>query len=305
MRWAKPYKFDEILRSMAMSKQIIENQIFDQERALYGSREITVRRCVFDGPADGESAFKEGADITAEDCYFNLRYPFWHVHGLTVRRAEMTELCRAALWYSDRITAENTKFHGIKALRECDHVSLIGCEILSPEFGWSASDVKLEDCTAESEYFFMRGERLDFRGLTFKGKYSFQYVKDGTFDHCVFDTKDAFWHSENVTVTDSVIKGEYLGWYSRGLTLIRCRIIGTQPLCYCRDLRLIDCEMMGTDLAFEKSEVEAAITTPIVSVKNPLAGTITAPAVGDFIRDDPESRGEIVLCGSVLTEKGA
>lgn len=277
-----------------MSK-IIENQTFDQERALYGSRSVTVRRCAFDGPADGESAFKECEDITAEDCFFNLRYPFWHVHGLAVRRCELTELCRAALWYSDHITMEDVRLHGIKALRECSRARLTACDIVSPEFGWLARDVELTDCSARSEYFFMRGERLTLRNVDFKGKYSFQYVRGGSLDHCVLDTKDAFWHSENVTVADSVVKGEYLGWYSQGLTLVRCKIVGTQPLCYCRGLRLIDCEMTDTDLAFEKSEVEASVTTPIVSVKNPRAGTITAPAVGEIILDDPQAKGQVLL----------
>ncbi|BDF70363.1 hypothetical protein CE91St41_24100 [Oscillospiraceae bacterium] len=288
-----------------MSGQIIEHKTFDQERALYGSHGLTVRHCAFDGPADGESAVKECGDITAEDCFFNLRYPFWHVQGLTIRRSELTGLCRAALWYSDHISIEDTKLHGIKALRECDHIVLKSCDILSPEFGWSARDVRMEDSTAESEYFFMRGERLDFRGVNFKGKYSFQYVKGGAFDHCSFDTKDAFWHSENVTVTDSVVKGEYLAWYSENLTLVRCKIVGTQPLCYCKGLKLIDCEMVDTDLAFERSEVEATVTTPIVSVKNPRAGTITAPAVGELIMDDPEARGEVILQQLIITGKGA
>ena len=288
-----------------MREQILEHQTFDRERALYGSRGLTVRHCAFDGPADGESAFKESEDITAEDCFFNLRYPFWHVRGLAIRRSQMTELCRAALWYSDHIEIRDSGLHGIKALRECDHASFKNCDIVSPEFGWSARDVKMEDCTAESEYFFLRGERLDFRGVSFKGKYSFQYVRDGVFDRCVFDTKDAFWHSENVTVTDSVVKGEYLAWYSQGLTLIRCKIIGTQPFCYCKGLRIIDCEMVGADLAFEKSQVEATVTTPVLSVKNPRAGTITAPAGGELILDVPEARGEVLLCRSTPAEKGA
>ena len=37
----------------------IQNQTFDQERALYGSSGILGKNCSFDGPADGESAFKE------------------------------------------------------------------------------------------------------------------------------------------------------------------------------------------------------------------------------------------------------
>lgn len=77
--------------------KVIENQIFDMERALYGSRDILVRNCSFDGPADGESAFKEGKNIEAAHCFFNLRYPFWHDHGLVITDSEMTEACRAAL----------------------------------------------------------------------------------------------------------------------------------------------------------------------------------------------------------------
>ena len=70
----------------------IENQTFDMERALYGSRSISLAGCAFDGPADGESAFKEGRDIAAEHCFFNLRSPFWHDRGLKIANSEMTEL---------------------------------------------------------------------------------------------------------------------------------------------------------------------------------------------------------------------
>ena len=192
---------------------IIENQNFDEERALYGGKRITAKHCSFDGPADGESAFKECTDISAEDCFFNLRYPFWHNHGLSIRRSEMTELCRAALWYSDNITITDTKLHGIKALRECSGIFIKNCDIISPEFGWSSRDIQINDSKAESEYFLMRAEDISFSNVQFKGKYSFQYVKDAIFSDCIFDTKDAFWHSRNVTVKNSVIKGEYLAWY--------------------------------------------------------------------------------------------
>ena len=92
---------------------IIQNKTFDTERALYGSRAVTVQDCSFDGPADGESAFKESSDVRVEHCFFNLRYPFWHDHGLKIHDSEMTELCRAALWYSDHIMIADTKLHGI------------------------------------------------------------------------------------------------------------------------------------------------------------------------------------------------
>lgn len=68
----------------------ITNTRFDEERALYGAQNVLVRDCAFDGPADGESAFKEGRDIQADHCFFNLRYPFWHNTGLKIENSEMT-----------------------------------------------------------------------------------------------------------------------------------------------------------------------------------------------------------------------
>lgn len=275
----------------------IHHETFDQERALYGQRDIQVTDCAFDGPADGESAFKEGANIQALRCFFNLRYPFWHDDGLVIRDSELTPMCRAALWYSHHIEITNTKLHSIKALRECGQVALRDCDIISPEFGWSVHDITMDHCTAESEYFMMRSANLCFTDVIFRGKYSFQYIEDAIFDNCRFDTKDAFWHAKNVVVRNSIVKGEYLAWYCENVTFEHCTIIGTQPLCYCKGLKLVDCRMEDTDLAFEKSEVEATVLTPVVSIKNPRSGRIVVPSVGEIIRDDPESRGEI-LCSS-------
>ena len=275
----------------------ITNQTFDQERALYGSHGLLLKDSAFDGPADGESALKESSDIQVDHVFCNLRYPFWHDHRLTIQNSEMTELCRAALWYSDHITITGTKLHGIKALRECQDVVMENCDILSPEFGWSVQNMEMRHCKAESEYFMMRSENLRFSEVEFKGKYSFQYIKNAVFENCNFDTKDAFWHAENVTVRDSVVKGEYLAWYSNGLTLINCKIIGTQPFCYCQNLKLVNCQMLDADLCFEKSQVEATVTTPVISIKNPLSGRIQVPAVGEIIRNDENSKGEIIITG--------
>lgn len=272
----------------------IENQQMDEERACYGSRNLMVKNCRFDGPADGESAFKECENIDVQDTYLNLRYPFWHDHGLKITHCEMTPNCRAALWYSDHIEITDTKMHGIKALRECDDVVIQDCEINSPEFGWMTRNIQMKDSNAVSEYFMMRAQNLRFENVHFKGKYSFQYMNNAYFDHCVFDTKDAFWHSKDVWVKNSVLKGEYLAWYSEGLVLENCKIIGTQPLCYCKDLKLIHCEMIDTDLAFERSIVDASITTEVESIKNPYAGEIRLPSVKEIILDDPKAQGKII-----------
>lgn len=273
--------------------ELVENKTFDQERALYGTRDLLVRHCQFDGPADGESALKECRDITVQDCFFNLRYPFWHDHKLTIAGCELTPLCRAALWYTEHAVIRDSRLHGIKAVRECGDIKISGCDILSPEFGWSTRGMQMEDTHVESEYFMMRSDHVYLDKVDFKGKYSFQYVQDMVIEHCVLDTKDAFWHAQNVIVRNSVVKGEYLGWYSDNVTFENCLIQGTQPLCYCTNLKLVNCRMGGCDLSFERSQVEATLSESPASIRNPLSGTITIPAETEVIRDIRGADGEI------------
>ena len=271
------------------------NETFDEERALYGSKDVVVEKCSFDGPADGESALKESSDIEVKGSYFNLRYPFWHNKHLHIADSEMTNLCRAAIWYSEDISIDNTKLHGIKGLRECSDVMIRNSDIVSPEFGWSVHNITMKDTTADSEYFMMRSDNLRFENVSMKGKYSFQYIEDSEFINCNFDTKDAFWHAKNVVVKDSLVKGEYLAWYCENVTFENCVIIGTQPLCYCKNLKLINCKMQETDLSFEKSDVYAIIDGSIISIKNPYSGSIVADHVDEIIIDDNEARCEIKL----------
>ena len=274
--------------------KIVEGKSFDEERALYGGCDIYIKNCRFEGPADGESALKECDSIRVEGSAFHLRYPLWHDRDVVLKNCEMNQTCRAALWYSQDVTIQDSALHGIKALRECHNVVMKRCDIVSPEFGWSVSGLRMENCTAQGEYFLLRAQDVTLRDLSLKGKYSFQYLQNAVVEHCVLDTKDAFWHAKQVVIRNSTIRGEYLAWYCDHVTLENCRIEGTQPFCYCQNLKLINCEMVDTDLCFERSDVEAEITAPILSVKNPWSGHITAPRVDAIIRDDPRARGEIV-----------
>ncbi len=273
----------------------IHGKTFGEERALYGLDEVELYDCRFEGEEDGESALKESDKVFAKDCFFDLRYPLWHNNAAELYGCEMTENCRAALWYTKNIILDGCVLHGIKALRECKSARIRNCDIVSPEFGWSSVGVTFYGVTAKSEYFMLRAADITAHELDFKGKYSFQYVRHANFSDCKFDTKDAFWHSENVTVENSVVIGEYLGWYSKNLTFKNCTIIGTQPLCYCKNLRLVDCVMQNTDLAFERSHVRATLTAPIDSIKNPYSGVIVVPAVGKIIRDDKNAKAKIMI----------
>ena len=281
--------------------EFFENLILDEERAFYGAKDIRVFSCNFDGPADGESALKECDNILVENSYFNLRYPMWHDRGIKVLSSSFTDKCRAALWYSSNVDIKDSALHGTKALRECDIVNIGASDIISDEFGWICRDVKMNDCIAEGEYFMLNSRNICVNNLKFKGKYSFQYIENTLIENSVLNTKDAFWHAKNVVVRNSIVNGEYLGWYCENVTFENCVISGTQPLCYCKNLKLINCEMHECDLAFEKSEVQATVTTSVISIKNPLSGSISVPFAGEIIRDDARSECEIIITGDSNT----
>ena len=269
--------------SLSSLRETYTDLTLDEERALYGICHADVSDCVFDGPADGESALKEASDVTVTNCDFRLRYPLWHVHSGRVTGCTLTETCRAALWYAEDMVIENSKLGGIKALRECDRMTLSGCTVQSAEFGWLCRGVTFTDSKISGEYPFFMTRGLHLKGVHLTGKYSFQYVENCTISDSILDTKDAFWHGKNITVTDSTVKGEYLGWYSEDLTLIRCHIVGTQPLCYCKNLTLIDCTMEACDLSFENSEVHATVKGYVDSIKSPASGKIEVDSVGEIV----------------------
>lgn len=278
-----------------MNRNVVENKQFDEERSLYNLKNSDVVSCVFAGPADGESVLKEARDINVIDCKFSLRYPMWHVKKFTLEKSSMDELTRAALWYADDGVIKDSVLGGIKALRECNRISLDNCKIVSQEFGWKSQDISLENSEIEAEYLFLDCKNISLKNVQMKGKYSFQYIENLTIEDSVLDTKDAFWHSKNITMKNSVVKGEYLAWFSENLTLENCKISGTQPLCYCKGLKLINCTMEGADLAFEYSDVEADVKGDVISIKNPKSGTIVVDSVGEIIWDDP-----VMPCNGVV-----
>ena len=271
---------------MSLKTNEFKELIMDEERALYAIQSATISHCTFDGPADGESALKESADIYVSYCDFRLRYPFWHVKEAQIENSRMAETCRAALWYSKQVTIKESHMGGIKAVRECEDITIENSNIRSSEFGWLSNGLVIKNTELESEYPFFYSSDMLLDNFVLNGKYSFQYVENVEIRDSCLDTKDAFWHSKNVTVSDSIIRGEYLGWYSENLKMIRCKIIGTQPLCYAKGLVLEDCEMIDCDLAFEYSDVHAAITGSIASLKNPCSGHIIADSIGEIILDE-------------------
>ena len=129
-----------------MNKKIVENQTFDEERALYGVSGCVVEKCVFAGERDGESALKETSDTTVKDCMFELRYPLWHALRFSVEGCTFTKDSRAALWYGKQGKISHCHLLGIKAVRECDGVQMTNCTADSQELGWFCKNLDVKNC---------------------------------------------------------------------------------------------------------------------------------------------------------------
>ena len=264
----------------------ISNLEFSGERPLFATHGLELDHVVIHA---GESALKECSDITATECRFEGKYPFWHNDRFTIRHCTFDEGARAAIWYSRDLVMEDTMVHAPKMFRDMERLSLTRvCLTNAAETLWYCKGIKLTDVTADhADYIMMHCDGIDITNFRLQGNYAFQYSRNITIRDSVLTTKDAFWNTENVTVIDSVINGEYLGWHSRNLRLVRCHIAGTQPLCYAQGLLMEDCTMdPDADLAFEYSSLHADIIGHITSVKNPRTGHITAESIGEIILDE-------------------
>lgn len=266
--------------------QEIKDKEFGGERPLFACSNLKLDNVTIHA---GESALKCCRNIDAVNCRFEGKYPFWHVDNFNISNCLFTEGARAALWYSHNLVMTDTRVDAPKMFREMDGIRLENVKIPdAAETLWHCSNVVLRNVQlAKGDYLFMHGSNIDIDNYRHQGNYSFQYCRNVVIRNAVIDAKDAFWNTENVTIYDSSITGEYLGWHSHRLKLVRCHISGTQPLCYAHDLVLEDCTFdADCDLAFEDSEVEATILSPVTSVKNPRTGRIIAQSYGEIIIDE-------------------
>lgn len=266
--------------------KLIENAEFGGERPLFASCDLKLVNVTVHA---GESALKCCRNIVAEDCRFEGKYPFWHVEGFKLDRCEFTVGARAALWYSSMLEMTDCQVDAPKMFREMQGLSLRRVKLTdAAETMWHCRNIELEDVEIyKADYLFFHSANIRIDRYRQQGNYSFQYCKNVVINNAVIDSKDAFWNTENVTVYDSELTGEYLGWHSRGMKLVNCHISGTQPLCYAQDLVLENCTFdADADLAFEDSELTATINSPMASIKNPRAGSISLPSVGLLIIDE-------------------
>lgn len=259
--------------------EIIRNKEFGGERPLYGLRDTRLEDVTIHA---GESALKFTANIEADNCTFEGKYPFWHCDGFRITNSLFKPGARAALWYSRNLDMRDTRVEAPKMFRDMDGIRLRNVEIPDgQETLWHCANIDIEDVRIEkADYLFMHCRDIRIANYRQQGNYSFQYCHNVEIRNAHIDSKDAFWNTENVTVYDSELNGEYLGWYSKRLRLVRCKISGTQPLCYCENLIMEDCELApDCDRAFEDTELQATILSPIPDMEKPKGGTINGKPV--------------------------
>lgn len=263
------------------SLRTIRQENFSGERALFQAKNLHLDGCTF---LDGESPLKHSANITAENCLFKWKYPFWYSCGISLKNCTLFEMARAGIWYSENISIEDTLVEAPKELRRCKGVSLKNVSVPNAaETLWNCSNITIENVTAKGDYFGMGCENVRIDGLTLYGNYCFDGARNVEVHNSRFLSKDCFWNADNITIYDSFISGEYLAWNSRNITLVNCTIESLQGMCYIENLVMRSCRLLNTTLAFEYSSVDADICGRIDSVLNPSSGTVRAEQIGELI----------------------
>ena len=266
--------------------RLIQSQSFSGERPLFGSHDLRLEHVHI---GEGESAIKECSDIEAEDCFFEGKSPFWHVHGFSIHRCHFAPEARSALWYSTRLRMTDTVIDAPKMFREMHELTLENVTINdADETFWRCTDIRARNLTLhDGIYPFMFSQNIHIDGLKSDSKYVFQYCKNVELHNAHIVTKDSFWECENVTIYDSLLDGEYLAWHSRNVRLVRCHLAGEQLLCYADNLVLEDCTIdAACDRMFEYSDVQATIRGHVTNIKNPRSGHITAGSIGSITLDE-------------------
>lgn len=265
--------------------QTIKDKEFGGERPLFGVHDVHLDNVTI---REGESAIKKCSNIIATGCRFEGNYPFWHVHGFTIRDCYFAVGGRSALWYSDHLQMSGTVIDAPKMFREMNDIDIENVVMNdADEVFWRCTRINVRNLKLHGgTYPFMFSSDIYVDGLESDSKYVFQYVKNVEIHNAKITTKDAFWEVDNVTIYDSELNGEYLGWHSRNLRLVNCHISGEQPLCHAHDLVLENCTFDAScDRAFEYSTLQADIRGAITNIKNPTSGRIIADRVGSVTID--------------------
>ena len=101
--------------------ELIKDKEFGGERPLFATHDLHLDNVTI---REGESAIKECSNIIATNCRFEGNYPFWHVHGFTIKDCYFAVGGRSALWYSDHLKMTDTVIDAPKMFREMNDIDI-------------------------------------------------------------------------------------------------------------------------------------------------------------------------------------
>ena len=264
--------------------KVIKPGTYVGERALYNIHEALISDCVFE---DGESPLKECSDLEVKNTEFRWKYPMWYSKNIICENIKILETARSGIWYTKNILIKDSILEAPKYFRRCEGVTLININLVHGfEMFWHSKDIKLINVKSKGDYFCMNSENIEIDNLYLDGNYAFDGAKNIVIKNSILNSKDSFWNTENITIINCKIVGEYLAWNSKNVTLIDCVIESNQGLCYIEKLTLKNTELNYTDLCFELcKDIDAEVTSHVISIKNPISGHIKVKSVGDIILD--------------------
>lgn len=274
----------------------IENKYFEGERILYGLSDADLNGVTF---GQGESPLKEAKNITVKNSIFKWKYPLWYDENIKIDSTTFETMSRSGIWYTKNITVKNSALQAPKLFRRSSGIVLDNVHFSdAEETMWTCDDIKITNSQINGDYFGKDSKNIYLDNVSVIGNYVFDGAENVEVHNSTFVSKDAFWNCKNVTIYDSTIDGEYLAWNSINIKFINCKIESNQGLNYIDELVIKNSYLIHTDLAFEYvSNMDVELNSKIDSVKNPISGKITVPAIGRLIMDprkiDPE-KTEIV-----------
>lgn len=266
--------------------KIINQELLTGERACFKAENTKITQSVF---ADGESPLKESRNIILENDIFRWKYPLWYSKHVTAENVQLLDTARSGIWYTHDIKIKNSVIQAPKTFRRCSAIVLENVQMPNAlESLWSCEEVRLTNVNVTGDYFGMNSKNVKLENVTITGNYCFDGAENVEVSNSTLLSKDAFWNCKHVVVRDSTIVGEYLAWNTEDITFINCTIESNQGLCYMKHVTLDNCKLIHSDLVFEYVEdLQADIKSDIISVKNPISGSIVADNIGEIIFDDP------------------
>lgn len=262
----------------------IENGLFSGERALFKTKNACINKSVF---YDGESPLKESSNLQISECTFKWKYPLWYCKNIDINSTLFLDTARSGIWYTSNIKITNSIVDSPKTFRCSRSIRLIDSKFKNAsETLWNCKDIEIKNCEFCGDYLGFNAKNVQIDNMVLNGNYAFDGGENIHIKNSILNSKDSFWNCKNVVVENSKIVGEYLSWNSSNITFIDCEIESHQGLCYMNNITLINCKLINTDLCFEFCKnINAEITTNVLSIKNPISGIIKVKSVDNLILD--------------------